>query len=106
MSHDPNATPPAPHAPATVTLTEWSVAALGELLGICDEFLRTAGPNVHAELRGYLARQSPPADPGWLIDMLGFNALYLRQQLPAGAPSPRENHQPRGDQIDSGQVAR
>jgi len=85
---------------ATVALSEYTVAALSEVLGMCEEFLRTAGPTVHAELRGYLRQQCPPADPVWLIDMLGFHGLHLRHQLPPTAPSPRENHQPRHDCVD------
>lgn len=77
---------------STVTLTAHTTATIGELLAMCEEFLRTAGPAVHAELRGYLACQSPPADASWLIDMLGFHALHLHHQLPT-APSPRENWQ-------------
>lgn len=77
-----------------VTLTEHTVAALAEILSMVEEFLRTAGPNVHAELRGYLRSQWPPADPGWLIDMLGFHALHLHHQLPTPMPSPRENWHP------------
>lgn len=88
MNNNPNPTP------ATVALSEYTVTALGEVLGLCEEFLRTAGPNVHAELRGYLRAQCPPADPTWLIDMLGFHALHLHHQLPTPAPSPRENWQP------------
>lgn len=66
-----------------VVLSDYTVAALRELLGICEEFLRTAGPAVHAELRAYLQQQSPPADPAWLVDMLGFNQLHLGHQLTA-----------------------
>lgn len=84
----------------TVPLTDYTVAALSEILSLCEEFLRTAGPAVHAELRGYLACQHPPADPTWLIDMLGFHAVHLHHQLPTTAPSPRENHQPRNDHVD------
>lgn len=75
----------------TVAMTEHTVAALAELLGIVEEFLRTAGPNVQAELRGYLRSQWPPADPIWLIDMLGFHGLHLHHQLPTDRTSPREN---------------
>ena len=100
MNDIPNLDPTALPIPATVALTEHTVAALGELLSMCEEFLRTAGPLVHAELRGYLAGQYPPADPTWLIDMLGFQSVHLRHQLGPAAGSPRENHQPRHNPID------
>jgi len=90
-----------------VVLTEHTVAALSEVLGMTEEFLRTAGPNVHAELRGYLRNQWPPADPSWLIDMLGFHSMHLHHQLvpgpghqqPRQATSPRANWQPANDAI-------
>lgn len=83
-----------------VALTEHTVAALAEVLSLTEEFLRTAGPNVHAELRGYLRAQWPPADPTWLIDMLGFHGLHLRHQLPTPASAPRENWQPGDHHVD------
>jgi hypothetical protein len=74
----------------TVALTEHTVTTLRELLATCEEFLRTAGPSVHAELAAYLANQAPPADPCWLIDMLGFHVIHLGHQTPATSPSVRE----------------
>jgi hypothetical protein len=74
----------------TVAVTAHTVASLAELLGMCEEFLRTAGPLVHAELRAYLAHQAPPADPSWFIDMLGFNSVHLGHLLPASTVSPSE----------------
>lgn len=85
---------PAPSIPQTV-LGEHTVALLADLLAIVEEFLRTAGPNVHTELRDYLAGLHPSTEPLWLIDMLGFNALHLRHRLRPTAPSARENWQPR-----------
>lgn len=84
------ALPATQHSPGGVTVSDYTAATLRELLGICEEFLRTASPVVLAELRAYLACQSPPADPGWLIDLLGFHNLHLRQLTPTTAPSPRE----------------
>lgn len=75
-----------------VALTGHSVAALAEILAMVEEFLRTAGPNVHAELHCYLTRQNPPADPGWLIDMLGFHTLHLHHQLQGQPASPASEH--------------
>lgn len=73
-----------------ITLSENTVTTVRELLNLTDEFLRTASPTVHAELRAYLHAQVPPADPGWFIDLLGLNAMHLARQLPASAPSARE----------------
>ena len=81
---------PTNHSQPTVAVSEYTATTLRELLGICEEFLRTAGPTVHAELRAYLACQNPPADPVWLIDMLGFHSLHLGHLTPTTAPSPRE----------------
>lgn len=74
----------------TVAVTAHTVASVAELLGMCEEFLRTAGPLVHAELRTYLNRQAPPADPSWFLDMLGFSSVHLDHLLPAGTTAPSE----------------
>lgn len=79
--------------PPSVSLSEHTIASITELLSMCEEFLRTAGPSTHAELRTYLRRQVPPADPGWFIDMLGFNSLHLARQLPAHLTTARERWQ-------------
>jgi hypothetical protein len=76
--------------PAGVTLTQRTVATVHELLALADEFLRTASPAVHTELRAYLNTQVPPPDTGWFIDLLGFNATHLARHLPTPAPTPRE----------------
>lgn len=105
MTHTTNTSPEPTTGPGTgvidarptLALTEHTVATLTELLSMVEEFLRTASPNVHAELRGYLRAQWPPADPGWLIDMLGFHGLHLHHQLRGRQPSmtsPRENWEP------------
>lgn len=100
MTTNPTTDPISPARPTGVVLSDYTTASIGELLGMCEEFLRTAGPAVHAELRSYLRAQSPPADPSWLIDMLGFNHLHLaaqgdHQASRAGrdVPCPRENWQ-------------
>jgi hypothetical protein len=78
----------------TVAVTAHTVASVAELLAMGEEFLRTASPLVHAELRTYLNRQAPPADPSWFIDMLGFSSVHLshllRHLLPADTPPPSE----------------
>lgn len=78
------------HGRETVGITPHTVASLAELLGMCEEFLRTAGPLVHAELRTYLKQRTPPADPSWFIDMLGFHSVHLTHQLPAETAPPSE----------------
>jgi hypothetical protein len=89
-----------PTRTGTVTITSHTAASLRELLAMCEEFLRTAGPLVHAELRDYLAHQSPPADPSWFIDMLGFSSVHLGHLLPASSVPPSENWQhPQGASI-------
>lgn len=45
-------------------------------LGICEEFLRTASPEVRAELDAFLARRHPTVDANWLIDMVSFHAFH------------------------------
>lgn len=76
---DPTTTQITPAGSGEVVLSDYTVASLTELLGMCEEFLRTAGPAVHAELRGYLRTHA--ADTVWLIDMLGFNNLHLTREL-------------------------
>lgn len=82
-----------PTPAATVAVTAHTAASLAELLGMCEEFLRTAGPLVHAELRAYLAHQAPPADPSWFIDMLGFSRAHLGHLLPADTAPPSQTWQ-------------
>lgn len=84
------------HSPDTVTVTAHTAASVSELLAMSEEFLRTAGPAVAAELRAYLNHRCPPADPSWFIDMLGFTSLHLDHQLRDQAPAtvpPSENWQ-------------
>jgi hypothetical protein len=66
---------------ADVTITSSTAARLVELLEHCERFLRTAGPVVRTELDTFLAEQPALSDANWLIDMLGFNALYLQGKL-------------------------
>lgn len=78
----------------TVVVTAHTVASVAELLAMAEEFLRTAGPLVHTELRDYLAHRCPPADPSWFIDVLGFSSLHLGHLLGDQAPDtapPSEN---------------
>lgn len=91
-----------------VTLTAHTMASITEVLAISEEFLRTASPIVHAELRGYLAHRRPPADPAWFLDVLSFTGSHLHHQLAAQSPTtapPSENwHHPHPD--DHEQVCR
>ncbi len=81
-------TPPNKHniEPVDVTVSGYAAASLLELLEHCEEFLRTANPEVRTELNAFLAQQPTGLDIGWLIDMLGFNALYLQGKLAIAAP--------------------
>ncbi|MGC4192929.1 MAG: hypothetical protein QM589_17425 [Thermomicrobiales bacterium] len=92
-----------------VTVTGHTVASVAELLAMSEEFLRTAGPLVHAELRTYLAHRCPPADPSWFIDVLGFSSIHLghllRDQAPAAAPPSVNWQQPEQDEHDEQQGA-
>jgi hypothetical protein len=75
-----------------VTVTRYAATNLLELLAHCEEFLRTASPAVRAELRAFLDRQPTAPDAGWLIDMLGFNTLYLQGKLATAAAANRAAH--------------
>ena len=46
-----------------------------ELLGLCEQFFRHAGPAVHAELDQFLTAHAHPGGIGWFIDALGFATL-------------------------------
>jgi hypothetical protein len=67
---------------ADVTITGSQAASLVELLEHCEQFLRTAGPVVRTELHSFLTGHPTQPAADWLIDMLGFNALYLKGKLP------------------------
>jgi hypothetical protein len=51
---------------------------LPELLHICEDFFRTAGPATLAELDTILREHGITGGPGWLIDMLGLTRLRLQ----------------------------
>ena len=73
-----------------VAITGSTAASLVELLEHCERFLRTADPVVRTELDAFLTQQPSRLDTNWLIDMLGFNALYLQGKL---TPSHQATHQ-------------
>lgn len=67
-----------PGPQAAVTFTGPQAASPSELLELCEEFLRSASPAVHAELRAFLTAQPHRPDPGLLIDLPGFSTLSLQ----------------------------
>jgi hypothetical protein len=79
MTTTPNSTPSGDCADVTITGSQ--AASLVELLEHCEQFLRTASPVVRTELDAFLTQQPSRLDANWLIDMLGFNALYLQGKL-------------------------
>jgi hypothetical protein len=68
-----------------ITLSGHAVGQIAELLEHCEAFLRHASPNTRAELLGFLDQQPARPDAGWLIDMLGFDALFLHAKLAVAA---------------------
>lgn len=83
MTSTPNNTPSfrPGSGSADVTVTGSAATSLVELLEHCEQFLRTASPVVRTELDTFLTQQPSRSDAGWLIDLLGFNALYLQGKL-------------------------
>jgi hypothetical protein len=49
---------------------------IGELLGLCDGFFRSAGPVVRAELLAFLISRGlhPGTALGWFVDVLSLTA--------------------------------
>jgi hypothetical protein len=85
----PRTTPttmPALGGDTALTLTGSAAESVIELLELCEQFLRTASPAVHAELAAFLTEASQPEqprrpDPACLIDLLGFHHLWLQAKL-------------------------
>jgi hypothetical protein len=73
--------------PQTIAISAGKAAQIAELLTCCDAFLREAGEPIRAELRRYLGQHPGWPDAGWLIDMLGFDALFLQAKLAAADQS-------------------
>ena len=61
---------------------------LPELLHVCEDFFRTAGPATLAELDTILREHAITGGPGWLIDMLGLTRLHLPHQHDATISQP------------------
>jgi hypothetical protein len=51
-----------------------------ELLELCEQFFRQAGPIVHAELRQFLTGHGHYGGLGWFLDALGFSAFNRTAQ--------------------------
>lgn len=66
---------------------------LRELLQICEDYFRHAGPATHAELDKVLRRHHITGGPGWLIDMLGLTLHRLQHEhtAPAGSSITRND---------------
>jgi hypothetical protein len=64
---------------------------IGELLGLCDGFFRSASPVVHAELRAFLISRGlhPGTALGWFIDVLSLTAAPLPLEVRAAAAAER-----------------
>lgn len=67
--------------PQAITISAGKAAQIAELLTCCDAFLREAGAPIRAELHRYLGQHPDWPDASWLIDMLGFDALFLHAKL-------------------------
>ena len=70
-----------------MTLNQHTIATVRELLVLAEEFTPhrlTGGARRPTRLTS--TPRSRPADPGWFIDMLGFNAAGLARHLPSSAP--------------------
>jgi hypothetical protein len=84
MMTDPHDAP-GTDTPPVITLSTRRVDDIADLLECCDQFLRQASEDTHAELRAFLAQHPTRHELGWLIDMLGFDALFLRAKLTVAA---------------------
>jgi hypothetical protein len=60
---------------------------IGELLGLCDGFFRSAGPVVRAEMLAFLvSRGLPPSTAlGWFVDVLSLTAAAAGEGRAAAA---------------------
>lgn len=58
---------------------------LQELLQICEDYFRHAGPATHTDLDTVLRAHHITGGPGWLIDMLGLTLHRLQHEHPAPA---------------------
>lgn len=85
MTSTRTSTPSTPSRPSSdstdITITGSATASLVELLEHCEQFLRTASPVTRTELDTFLTQHPSRLDADWLIDLLGFNALYLQGKL-------------------------
>jgi hypothetical protein len=72
-----------PDAGAVVEVPREVVIA--ELLGLCDGFVRSAGPVVRAELLAFLISRglSPGTALGWFVDVLSMTAAAAERDVAA-----------------------
>jgi hypothetical protein len=59
---------------------------IGELLGLCDGFFRSASPVVRAELRAFLISRGlhPGTALEWFVDVLSLTAAAADRRAAAG----------------------
>lgn len=62
-----------------------------ELLKLCEEFLREAGPIVHTELRQFLTERGHHGGLGWFLDALSFTTF---NRTPAAGPALPKTRRP------------
>lgn len=74
-----------------ITEATSSDAGTAELLGLCEEFLRTSSPAVHCELRRFLTRHGyhPVCGLGAFLDALQFT-VFRPDTAPHSPTSPTE----------------
>lgn len=75
-----------------ITLSSSAITQIAELLSCCEAFLRQASPSTRAELLPFCDRHPTRADASWLIDMLGFDALFLHAKLATAQTAAPEVH--------------
>jgi hypothetical protein len=67
------------------TISSRATSQIAELLGCCEAFLRQASPATRAELLAFPGGHPTRPEPGWLIDLPGFDALFLQAKLAVAA---------------------
>ena len=62
----------------TTSQAKPSLDQMPQLLHVCEDFFRNAGPATLAELDTVLREHSITGGPGWLIDTLGLTRYRLQ----------------------------
>lgn len=70
-----------------ITISGRCASQIAELLSCCEALLRQASPTARAEMTNSLDQHCTVPDLGWLIDMLGFDTLFLQAKLAVAAES-------------------